>query len=158
MSRRIVVLGYGNPGRQDDGLGPALAAAMEAGGARTGVSIESDYQLCVEDAAEVAQHDAAVFADASKTCSAPFEFQRLQPRMESSFTSHHVTPEAVLALAAELFGRRVEGYMLSIRGYEFDAFAEELSAGARENLAAAVKFMEQKLADLGQPGGVSGEC
>jgi hydrogenase maturation protease len=28
-SPRVLVIGYGNPGRQDDGLGPAAAAEIE---------------------------------------------------------------------------------------------------------------------------------
>ena len=41
----------------------------------------------------------------------------------------------------ELFGAEPEGYALGIRGYEFDAFGETLSAGARENLTAALRFL-----------------
>jgi len=46
----ILVYGYGNPGRGDDGLGPALVEALELLGA-TGLDCESDYQLAIEDAA-----------------------------------------------------------------------------------------------------------
>ena len=45
-TRRILVIGYGNPGRRDDGLGPALAARLEAL-ALPGVTVESDFQLAI---------------------------------------------------------------------------------------------------------------
>src|SRR5450432_1649313 len=53
---RILVIGYGNPGREDDGLGPAAAAEIERLG-RPGVSVRGNYQLVLEDAADVAEAD-----------------------------------------------------------------------------------------------------
>ena len=50
--------------RLDDGLGPALADALEKLDL-PGVSVDADYQLMIEDAAEVAEHDFAIFADAA---------------------------------------------------------------------------------------------
>ena len=47
---RILLLGFGNPGRQDDGLGPALVQAIEEMEI-PGVRAEADYQLNIEDAA-----------------------------------------------------------------------------------------------------------
>ena len=41
----------------------------------------------------------------------------------------------------ELFGGRVRGYALGIRGYEFNDFGERLSGRARENLDAAIAFL-----------------
>ena len=62
-NKKILLIGYGNPGRLDDGLGPAFAKAVEA--LHTpGVTVEANYQLAVEDAHAVAQHEIVVFADA----------------------------------------------------------------------------------------------
>lgn len=142
--RKVLVIGYGNPARRDDGLGPAFAEAVEALGL-PGVAVASDYQLNIEDAAEVARHDAVVFADASLTDPAPCRMRRVGPGEEGSFTSHSVEPEAVMALAQRLFGARTQGYVLGIRGYDFDGFGERLSEGARRNLAAAVAFFRRAL-------------
>ena len=49
-----LLLGWGNPGRLDDGLGPALAEALQARGL-AGLTIGTGYQLQVEDAAELAR-------------------------------------------------------------------------------------------------------
>jgi hydrogenase maturation protease len=139
---RLLVLGYGNPGRLDDGLGVALAEALECEGL-DGVTVEADYQLTVEDAEAVARHDAVVFVDACVDGPAPFTFRAVEPEAEMSvgFSSHHLEPPAVLALARDLFGAVVPAYTLGIRGYAFDAFGEGLSAGARGNLAAAADFL-----------------
>ncbi|MBT3377358.1 MAG: hydrogenase maturation protease [Lentisphaerae bacterium] len=140
----VLVLGYGNPGRLDDGLGPALAERVAAL-AVPGVEADANYQLSVEDAALVAEHDAVVFADASVSGAEPFSYTELEAEDGTSFTSHHVDPRQVLYLAQTLFKSRVRGFLLGIRGYEFNEFDERLSAQARQNLDAAAAFLEQHL-------------
>jgi len=142
--RGILLIGYGNPGRRDDGLGPALAAEVERLGL-PGVTVDSDYQLTVEDAAAVAQHDVVVFADAATSGPEPFGFERIEPRSALSFSSHSVEPSAVLALAQDLFGSRAPGYCLGIRGYEFNEYQERLSERAQANLATAAEFIASVL-------------
>jgi hydrogenase maturation protease len=145
LSPRILVIGYGNPGRLDDGLGPALAAALEPLNL-PGVTVDADYQLTVETAAAVAEHDLVIFADASVAGDEPFFFQALDAAgAELSFSTHSVEPEAVLALCEQLFAARPRAYVLGIRGYEFDEFGERLSEAARANLTAAVGFLARML-------------
>ena len=142
--RKILLLAYGNPGRRDDGLGPALAAALERL-ALPGVTIDVDYQLTVEDAAAIAEHDDVIFADADCSGPEPFTFGRIRPEAGVNFSSHSVSPQEVLGLAAELFGARTTGYLLGIRGHEFNEFGEGLSARAEANLAAALRFIQSVL-------------
>jgi len=137
---KILVLGYGNPGRLDDGLGPALATLLETR-ALPGVTVQSDYQLVVEDAAPIAAHDVVIFADAHVSCAPPFTFARCQPRPAQSFSSHSVQPDALLAMARDLFGGHTRGYLLGIRGVAFNAFEERLSDEALANLDAAEAFI-----------------
>lgn len=139
---RVLLLGYGNPGRLDDGLGVALAAQVEQL-ALPGVRVESDYQLCLEDAEAVAGHDVVIFADASTSGGEPFSFTRIEPVRGISFSTHSLRPEAVLGLAAELFGARTEGYLLGIRGYAFNEYDESLTDRGRANLEAAATFVER---------------
>jgi hydrogenase maturation protease len=138
--KKILLIGYGNPGRLDDGLGPALAEAVDRLGL-PGLTVDSDYQLTVEDAAVIAEHDMVIFADASINGQEPFFFDEITPRPALSFSSHSVEPDAVLAMASDLFGAHTKGYALGIRGYHFDEFGEELSEKALENLAKAIEFI-----------------
>jgi hydrogenase maturation protease len=140
----VLVIGYGNPGRMDDGLGPALVEALEKL-AIEGVDLDADYQLIVEDAAAVAAHKVVVFADAAETGPEPFYLQPVEPKGELGFSSHGCQPEAVMALARELFRADTKGYILGIRGYEFNEFREALSDRARANLAAATEFLVKVL-------------
>jgi hydrogenase maturation protease len=134
----ILVIGYGNPGRLDDGLGPAFAERVQAL-ALPDVLTDADYQLNVEDAAQVAQYDVVLFVDASTNAEAPYTLEPLKAEHTGlGFSSHSVSPAVVLGLASSLFGASPRAYLLAIRGYAFDGFGEGLSPGAAANLAAAV--------------------
>ena len=141
---RILLLGYGNPGRFDDGLGPALADAMAARNIDN-VTVESDYQLHVEDAVRIAEHDIVVFADAAVSGPEPYALRRVAPGGEVSFSTHSVSPGALLALARDHFQADTAGWLLAVRGYTFDGFGEGLSASATKNLDAAVTFLAECL-------------
>lgn len=138
----ILVIGYGNPGRLDDGLGPAFAERIRALGL-PGVDVESNYQLNIEDAELVSRYGAVVFADASVDATEPFEFAPLEKQAPMvGFSSHSISAPSLMGLAAELFGANPEAYAMAIRGYDFDDFGETLSEGAHGNLACAVAFFE----------------
>jgi len=142
MQPETLILGWGNPGRADDGLGPEFVRAIEALGL-PGVVVDSDYQLQVEDAAQVARFRRVLFVDADRAGAEPFRLGRLFAEERSlSFSTHSVSPAAVLALVRDLFHSRPEAWILGIRGYEFDEFREQLSAGARSNLDQAVEYLK----------------
>ena len=101
MRNRILVYGYGNPGRQDDGLGPALVERLE-GEHIPGVATDSNYQLQVEDAVAVSQSDTVIFVDAAASGDEPFTFSEVKPSSETTFTTHSVSPGSVLALCYDL--------------------------------------------------------
>lgn len=146
---RVLVIGYGNPGRCDDGIGPALAARL-ADIDLPGVSVEASYQLNVEDAESVADHDAVVFIDACLCSPPPFLFRPLEPRTGTlEFTSHSLAPEGVMGLARDVFGAETRGFALAVRGYDFHDFGEVLSSEAQSNLEAALTFLTEAL----RPGG-----
>lgn len=135
----ILLIGYGNPGRLDDGLGPALAEALSGSG--VDADIDSDYQLTVEDALAVSQHKVIIFVDAAAQGSEPFYFKRLVSENNISFSSHSISPAALIGLAEELFHVKVDGYILGIRGYCFNEYEEKLSEKAVKNLNAAIEFI-----------------
>jgi hydrogenase maturation protease len=141
MKTETLILGWGNPGRGDDGLGPAFVQALSESDL-LGVATESGYQLQVETAAELARYDRVLFVDADRTGTGPFWLARLRPDPASvAFSTHSVSPAALLALARDLFQAEPEAWILGIRGYRFDEFEEHLSHGAQRNLVAAVSAM-----------------
>ena len=147
---RILVYGYGNPGRQDDGLGPALAEMLEREGI-PGVETDCNYQLQIEDAEAVSRCDAVVFVDASMEGEGPFFFDKLEPSAEIAFTTHAMSPASVLALCHELYRAPVSAFLLGIRGYEWEP-AEGLSEPARKNLDSAFRFIRSRLKEMAAAG------
>ena len=143
VSPRILVLGYGNPGRQDDGLGPAAVAQIENLGL-PGVTASDGYQLVIEDSVEIAAHDVVWFVDAARTGAEPYEVHALSPALDIAFTSHLVKPEVLLAIAKQYYGKSPEAHLLGIRGYEFE-FLEGLTVRARGNLALAMVLLRDQL-------------
>jgi hydrogenase maturation protease len=141
---RVLVLGYGNPAREDDAIGPAVADRIAALGL-DGVDVESDYQLTVEDAAAVAEHDAVVFVDASVDGPEPFSWRHVEAAEADTFSTHGLTAARVMGLARELFGARAPAYLLGVRGYSFRMFCEEMTAGAARNARRAVRFLARRI-------------
>lgn len=146
---RVLVLGYGNPGRQDDGLGPAVAAQIDA--LRwPNVTAYDNYQLNIEDAMDVAAHDVVWFVDAAKAGPSPYDVRDLSAASTIEFTSHILRPEAVLAIARQYYGKSPKAFLLAIRGYQFE-FVEELTVGAIDNLRVALAMLTDKIRALCPP-------
>jgi hydrogenase maturation protease len=141
----ILFIGYGNPGRLDDGLGPALASRIEEASLK-GLTVEADYQLAVENAFDVSRHDIVIFADAAVKGREPFFFKEIRSRSPMSISSHSVSPEAVLFFAERMFHSKARAYVLGIRGYEFNDFEERLSERAQQNLEEAFQFIANLIA------------
>jgi hydrogenase maturation protease len=142
--KKVLLIGYGNPARGDDALGPAVAEIIEQKKI-PGVAVDSDYQLTVEDSAQVAENDVVIFVDASTDCAEPFCFEPLTAKESSGFSSHSVEPAEVAALAEKLFNSPAKCFVLGIRGYDFEHFKEDMTEKAKNNLQKAVVFLEDVL-------------
>jgi hydrogenase maturation protease len=144
----MLLICYGNQGRGDDGLGPALAMRLEARRLE-GLTIEVDYQLSVEHALMISEVDRVVFADASITGTQPFSFEKIEAGEAASLGSHSLTPRSVLSLALTLYGRAPDAFLLGIAGQVFGDVREGLSAGAIANLDRAEAFFVDWYGKLG---------
>jgi hydrogenase maturation protease len=140
---RVLVYGYGNPGRQDDGIGVEIATRLEK--EAQGIRVDCNYQLNVEDALMLSEFDAVIFVDASLDSGEPFEFRRIEPSMEITFTTHSMSPQSVLALCSELYDKNPDAFVLAVRGYEWD-LQEGLTSRAQDNCEKAYEFLERLLA------------
>jgi hydrogenase maturation protease len=142
---KILVYGYGNPGRQDDGVGVQLVKELEEWANKhqmNNVVFESNYQLNIEDAEIIRNFDLVIFADASvEDLPDPVTLTRLDGENELSFTSHAASPGYVVHLCTKLFDITPESYLLHIRGYEWD-FKEGLSEKGTASLEMALEMMK----------------
>ena len=145
MTAPTLVLAWGNASRGDDALGPLFLAALRR---QTGPGVEllEDFQLQVEHALDLVGRRRVLFVDASLSCPAPFEAVALRPARDASFTSHAMSPRAVMQVYRDLQGAEPPPCtLLSIRGERFE-LGEPLGAAAGENLAAALDWARRWLA------------
>lgn len=132
----LLVIGYGNPGRGDDGLGPAFVEAITQE-QRSGLRLLSDYQLAVEHASDVAAAAGVLFVDAMLPGHDAVCLQPIAADTGASVSSHTLTPAAVLALATTLYDATPPAWLLGIPGERFGDVEEGLSDTAMQNLSDA---------------------
>ena len=146
----LLVLAVGNPSRGDDALGPLflerLAALREQGVNWDDIELLTDFQLQIEHAVDLENRALVLFVDASISCPPPYQFTRLQPARDTSYTSHALTPAAVLHVYEQVDSSPPPpAFLLAVRGESFE-LGESLSPAARANLVAALKFVGRLLA------------
>jgi hydrogenase maturation protease len=148
---KILLFGYGNPGRGDDALGPELIARVTQLQVE-GIECQNDMQLQVEHVTDLAGCEQVLFIDADMSCTEPFEFLEIRPEKDNSYTSHAMSPSALLHAYSQVYKKEAPpAYLLRIRGYDF-GLGDPLTSRASDNLEAAAKrvveFMQQEVQRL----------
>jgi hydrogenase maturation protease len=141
---KILIYGYGNPGRQDDGLGNSFVNLFEQWANEqniNGYEFDSNYQLNIEDAASVAEKDLVIFVDASTEDIESFILTPVDASTKVAFTSHAASPGYIVSLCREIYNKIPATYLLHIKGYEW-AFKEGLTDRAKVNLNLAFEFFK----------------
>ena len=118
-NKRMLLYGYGNPGRQDDGLGNQFIETMEEWIAENnieGIEFDSNYQLNIEDADTISDKDIVVFIDASiEEETNDFYIDKVDPSdAKVEFTMHAVSVGFVVSLCNKLYNKYPEVYLLKL--------------------------------------------
>ena len=139
---RLVIFGWGNVSRGDDGLGPLLLARIEQAGWE-GATLIEDFQLQLEHALDLQGADLALFLDAGSGTPAPFSFAEIFPRDGLTHTSHALPPESVLAVFRQVTGQEPPpAFLLCVRGESFE-LGQGLGAEAAGRLEQAWAFLQR---------------
>lgn len=140
---RILIVGYGNPLRCNDGVGWHAAEELSRRLSAEDAEIIICHQLTPELADQASRADVAFFIDAARdglagelTCDA------LVPEAAAFSFTHELPPAAVLKLARELYGRCPQAFAVSLCGECFD-HGEKLSAKVAESLPRLVELVQQ---------------
>jgi hydrogenase maturation protease len=144
---KVLIYGYGNPGREDDGLGNAFVNRIREWVAIEGLhdfDFDSNYQLNIEDADAIADKDLVIFADASEEDIEDFCLSNVDGTSGVTFTTHAASPGYIVKLCEDLFNKKPTVLLLHMKGYEWE-FKEGLSEKATANLNAALVYMKKKL-------------
>ncbi|MFB3926800.1 MAG: hydrogenase maturation protease [Syntrophales bacterium] len=169
---RSLIIGFGNIDRADDGvawhivnslrrrLGEKRLDEDNTGLEELGSHVDSVFltQLAPELIDTLAGYCRVIFVDAhidegmdDLYCSS------VPPESAPPVLSHHVTPAMLLALTCALHGRAPAGYLVSVRGYDFD-FGRGLSARSRELVEPAACKILQLLEDSSRKGETLSTC
>jgi hydrogenase maturation protease len=138
----VLIFTWGNPSRGDDALGPRMYELLEDE-AFDDIDILTDFQLQIEHTIDMKNRDTILFVDASVSAPAPFDFYRLQPVQDDSYTTHAMSPESLLSVYEKTTGQTPPpSFLLAIRGYAFD-LGLPVSEKALSNLTQALAFIRQ---------------
>jgi len=143
---RILIIGWGNPLRGDDGVGWRAAQLLTGAGALQGheVTVRVSHQLMPELAEEISRSEFVVFIDAS--CDNSAGEVRLEPvkpdHAPSAAFSHQLSPPALLGMAERLYGSRPEACFFSVGARSFE-YGEELSPEVESALPGLLEEIEK---------------
>jgi hydrogenase maturation protease len=137
----VLVIGYGNGLRGDDGVGP-LAAEQVEGWGLPGVESLAVHQLTPELAAAIAAVEAVWFIDAC--VEGLGRVKSVTPTEPDSRLDHLWNPGVLLYLAKALYGAEPIAYHLLIPAVAF-GYGMELSAIARDGLAWGLDTLKGRL-------------
>jgi hydrogenase maturation protease len=135
----VLVFGWGNLSRGDDALGPLFVERLRTLVARLpGVAFLEDYQLQIEHALDLVGRKQVLFVDASLSARAPFEASSLSATPDQSFTTHALSPQALMQVFQEVQDEAPPPCtLLAIHGERFE-LGEPPTPQAIANLDAAL--------------------
>lgn len=124
----VLIIGYGNTLRGDDGLGWVAAERLAAVTHSPDVSVMMAHQLGIEMVEDVKDADQLILIDVTASDEpGTIACKRLMASRESyGMLEHHVHPEVVLTTCQALYDRAPQSYLFTVGGESFD-FNEGLS-------------------------------
>lgn len=137
VETEILVIGYGNTLRGDDGVGPRVAEAigcLRLSGVRTLIC----PLLTPELADPISRAEMVIFVDAAVDGPDEVQWRKLLPNQISRIMAHACDPRTILALAHDVFGHAPQAWWLTIPATDLD-FNEKLSPMTQKYFESAVR-------------------
>ncbi len=112
----VLVIGYGNPLRSDDGVGRAVAARLAGDPRLEGADIRIEHQLTPEMALDASGASLLVLVDAAAgEQPGRVSVHRLEPDADpGNAWTHHLDPSGLVGLARELWGAAPPVVVISV--------------------------------------------
>ncbi len=148
IGAELLVIGYGNSLRRDDGVGPRVAEAIEALNL-PGVQTLVCQLLSPEHADPISRARRVIFVDAAVDRIDGVHFRKLEPGETSQLMAHAADPRTMLALSRDVFGRVPEAWWLTIPAIHL-GFGTDYSSAAEAGFHSAVAEIK-RLADIYSP-------
>ena len=149
VTRRALVIGYGNSLRADDGFGWFAAERLADDPRLSDTDVLCRQQLTPELSLDISTASLVVFIDASSIL-APGEvaIRILTALPGAAAWTHHLTPEALLAMSHDLYAAAPDAALVSV-GADSLAPGEGLSAAVARALPVVVDIVIALIRDHG---------
>ena len=141
----VLIIGYGNTLRSDDGVGPMVARRLAED---VRASVIEAVQLLPEHIEMASNADRVVLVDAAVDLNAGVvRCERVRPGLPdgSLLDLHDLSPAGLTRAVDELYGRRPEVWLVSIGAASFDlgeALTPLVGAALREAVAVVQSLLE----------------
>ena len=138
--KKVLIIGYGNPDREDDGVAWHILRALTIKlGLFSPDSYEDEFpesalidfafhlQLTPEMAEDISAYKYVCFVDAhTGNIPEPVRLINVESEFQHSPFTHHLTPQSLLSVCETIYGKKPEAVLLSVLGHRF-LFSRELS-------------------------------
>jgi hydrogenase maturation protease len=142
--RDLLLIGYGNTLRGDDGVGVRVAEAVDQW-QLPGIRAITCQQLTPELAEAVAGAGQVFFVDAAVDAPREVRLRPLEPALSSQLMAHAADPRTLLAIARDVFGSCPPAWWLTIP-IETTHFSGDLSPLARRGRDQALECLRAWMA------------
>ncbi|MBT8204383.1 MAG: hydrogenase maturation protease [Eudoraea sp.] len=147
FGNKILIVGIGNCGRTDDGLGWAFLDQINEK-LHGNMDYVYRYQLQIEDAELISHYGTVYFVDAhTHLWEDGFKLERCQPKANHGFSTHELEPETVVYLSETLYNKTPDAFIFGISGVRFD-LKIGLTKEAETNLSRALEFFNENILHL----------
>jgi len=152
--KRLLIIGYGNPDRQDDGVAwhilraitmklrlPAPSSYEELFPEDDRLDFNFHLQLTPEMAEDINTYEHVCFVDAhTGNILEPVRLINVESEFQASPFTHHLTPQSLLSICETLYGSKPDAALLSVCGYHF-GLSQQLSEETAKLVPQAVELI-----------------
>ena len=152
--KKLLLIGYGNPDREDDGVAWHILRAMTI---KLGLPAPECYedefpepelidfvfylQLTPEMAEDIRAYQYVCFIDAhTGSIPEPVRLIAVESEFQRSPFTHHLTPQSLLSMCETLYGKKPDAALLSVLGHRF-LFSRQLSDETAALVPQAVEWI-----------------
>jgi hydrogenase maturation protease len=149
-----LIIGYGNPDREDDGVAWHILRALTVKlGLVSPKSYEDEFpesalidfsfclQLTPEMAEDISAYEYVCFVDAhTGNIPEPVRLIDVESEFQRSPFTHHLTPQSLLSMCETIYEKKPDAALLSVLGHRF-LFSQQLSDETARLVPPAVELI-----------------
>jgi hydrogenase maturation protease len=143
-----LVIAYGNPYRNDDGVGHYIASEIQKWADEEKIdkiTIITAYQLDIDMTEDISFAESVFFLDAHiEEYSPELVINKIEAKKSNGFTTHVFTPSDLIALVNQLYNKDPSAMLISVPGYDFD-MGEELTPETKKQADRATEKLKHFL-------------